>query len=233
LNGDQNHMPESPDPRYEHLSKLLTRYELGSITHEQFERSKKEILLGETSSQLLQSPRIELIVATFATLSQLQPSLDSLIDYADSSPRGIIDGALIFKSSNGSVRVRSIAGLTRTRQPGVSSVILPVCSLLFPIDTIQVDWSGNEWQEIVDYMGRRGIADDDLRHFGEGLRRRSKSIAVVYWSDLADELAGVIHGFDDFARRIFANSVADALTEILNDTAGPGDTIKLDNFGGA
>lgn len=218
MKGSQNHAPSSSDLRYQQLSQLIKRYELGAITHQQFEQIKTEILLGESVPRSLQPSRIELIVATYSKLGEIQASMENLLERSASPRHGIIDGALILKSSTGAVRIRSIAGLSRARDTGVSPVFISLCSLLFPVGAFQIDSSGVGWDEALDYMERRGVKDVELRDFGGGLPRSSQSISILYWSFGADEIAGAFRGFDHFARRILTDVVADALTDLLSNS---------------
>jgi len=215
LNGSHNEPSEAPNERYLQLSQLVQQYELGAVSHRQFERIKKGILLGETLSPDLRSPRMEMIVATYSQPDHVETSLESVLTLSKESEDAIIDGALLLRSRSAPVRIRSIAGLTRTPETGGMSVIICLCSLLFAPGAIQVDSNQAGWSESIGHMARHGIADTGLRKLGEGLPSGSQSISVVYWSSKADEIASAFLGFDDFARRILDDVVVDALTEVL------------------
>jgi len=215
LNESHNEPPEAPLPRLQRLSQLIERYELGAVTHQEFEQIKKGILLGESHSPSHRSPQTEMIVATYSQSNHLDGSLQRILTLPKESQDAIIDGALLLRARSGTVRIRSIAGLTRTPETNGMSVIICLCSLLFEPRTIQIDSNQAGWSQSLGHMGRHGIVNSSLKKLGEGVPNGSQSISVVYWSSRADEIAASFMGFDDFARRILDDAVVDALTEVL------------------
>lgn len=215
MNRNQNHARESSDLRYERLSELVNSYEIGSITQKQFEQRKREILLGEVAAHSHHASPIELIVTTYSNLDHLESSANNLRNLSERDRHGIIDGAMILTSSHEMVRLRSIAGLTRSPESQRLPIIVAVASLLFPVESIRVGSAESGWEEALEYLPRLGVGDADLRKVGDGLRKGAQSIAVIYWASRADEIADAFHGFDDFARRILDEDVVNALTALL------------------
>jgi hypothetical protein len=215
LNERPNEPPDAPKPRFQRLSELIERYELGAVTHQEFEQLKKDILLGEARSPNVRSPRTEIIVATYSQPDHLDDSVQRILTIPKESQDAIIDGALILRGPSGAVRIRSIARLTRTPETNGMSVIICLCSLLFEPGTIQIDSNQAGWSRSLGHMARRGITNGNLKKLGESIPNGSQSIALVYWSSKADEIAAAFLGFDGFARRILDDAIADALTEVL------------------
>ena len=215
MKGNQNHVRESMDLRYERLSELVKSYEIGSITQKQFELQKREILLGEVGPYRHHASSIELIVTTYSNLDHLESSVNDLLALPDTARQGIIDGAMILKTTQATVRLRSISGLTRSPESRRLPIVVSVASLLFPVESIRVDSAGSGWKEALEYLPRLGVGDADLRRFGDGLRKGSRSLVVLYWSSRADEIAQAFHGFNDFVRRMLDDDIVDALTALL------------------
>lgn len=204
---------DASDQRYQRLSRLVEQYELGRISHWEFEQAKKEILLEQGPLEHQRPAPIEIFVATYSHTAKLGPSLHELRRLAGTHQADIIDAATVTHSHSGRNRVRSLAGISSSNPV----VIIVLCSLLFPIDSIDIEPSSSGWSQWLSYMEQCGIADPILRGLGEALPSGSTSVLVVYKSAVADIAAGAFQGFDSFARRILSDEIIAALQDSIID----------------
>lgn len=219
MSGSHSHASNEADPRRQQLAELVEWYELGAVTHEEFERRKQDILLSDAGNQVPARPRAELIVATYLTRDQLQLSLEHLLTLSNAPHEALIDGAVFLRSGTGKVSVRAIAGLTRASDSDKLSVIVCLGGLLLSPEALQVDAAKPGWRESLRYMADLGLADSSLRQLGESVPHGAPSIAVMYWPSTADEIAAAFVGFDSFARRILSEPVVTALGGVLSQTS--------------
>ncbi len=196
---------ESSDSRYERLSRLVEQYELGQVTHVEFEQKKRRILLRQPVLAEPQHITFELLVATFTNMLEQQKSLHAL--QAVFLPRrgSIIDAALASSDARAKIHVREIPGMTRSGSP---SVIMCICGMMFPSKSVDAGPPDVDWKDALDFVAQRGIADPVLRSLGSTLPSGSITVLVVYRSSVADVVASAFGGFDSFFRRILKDDIS-------------------------
>jgi uncharacterized membrane protein len=203
--------------RYERLRLLVERYELGELSHEEFQRLKAETLLGGTVGEATRRAQIELIIVTYLSLNVLERALDELRSLPAQHQAPIIDAALAGKHDATELRIQGISGLTRPVRDDRASLIGAACGLLAPPLWLQAEHAGSRLAPSFSYLADLGINELDMRSFGASLPQRSTSVILLCWSSKADSIAVLFHGFDRLTRRVLGEDIAAALTVLLID----------------
>lgn len=203
--------------RYERLRLLAERYELGELSHHEYQRLKAETLAGGVSDESARHAQLELIVVTYTNLDQLERSLNALRTLPTRRRAPVIDAALATKHDASDLRVQGISELTRPVRDDRASLIGAACGLLAPLVWLQAEHAGSRLEPSFSYLADLGINELDMRSFGATLPTRSASVLLLCWSSMADDVAALFHGFDRLTRRVLTEDVADALTILLID----------------
>lgn len=217
MNKDPRPSEDLAHDRYERLRLLAELYELGQLSHQEFQRLKAEALLGGDASEPTRRAQIELIIVTYVHLGKLEVSLDRLRALSSTRQARIIDAALVSKHDFSTLRIRGISELTRPILVGRASLIGVVCGLLAPLVWLQAEHVGSHLEPSFSYLAELGIDEPDMRSFGATLPQPSASVIILCWSSMADAVVAQFRGFDHLTRRVLSLDVADALTIMLID----------------
>lgn len=213
---DRNVLASSQDPRFEALRRLGLRYELGELSDDEYKQLKREILYGATPDAGVQVARIELYVATFTRLGQLDAALERLRIHGSDRRRPTIDTVMVRKLATGALRIRVHHDLTRPLLTGHVSVAGAACGLLFPLEPLLAGHAGTPLASSFDALAAPEPERTRLRAIGRDLAPGSTSIVAVCWSSARESVMAGLRTAERVERHVFGAEIATALTTILS-----------------
>src|SRR5262245_51310490 len=78
MSGERDPAYQGALTRFERLRRVVVRYELGEISHDEFTTLKQQVLLGQTGANAIETARIGLLVAAYASPLGIDSSLDAI-----------------------------------------------------------------------------------------------------------------------------------------------------------
>lgn len=203
--------------RYEHLRRIVRRYELGELTDGEFKYLKRQLLHGQVPAEEDLASRIVLLLAGYSSLAALHASLEGVRSLPRTTRTRIIDAAITDRHADGFIQVRAIADISKMPDPQGISIAGAVCGLLFPADVLREGQHTRALNRSFGALNWNRVVQHELRAAGHEIAPRMSAILLLCWPAAADAVAAELHGYDTLKRTMLHDDVSDAIVAILAD----------------
>jgi uncharacterized membrane protein len=203
--------------RFERLRRVVVRYELGELSHDEFTTLKQQVLLGYSTAGDTESARIGLLVAAYASPLAIDAALDAIRALSGTLRARIIDGAIVSRSEAETVRVRAIADLTNIAGRDAISVIGAISGLLFAAESLDVEQHKGVLASSFAALDWRPELRSELRAIGQVVTPGSSAILIVCWQSATNKLRKALNGYESCTHLAVRGDLSDVIVSILAD----------------
>jgi uncharacterized membrane protein len=218
MSGEHNPAYDGALTRFERLRRVVLRYELGELSHDEFTTLKQQVLLGHSASKSVETARIGLLVAAYASPLGIDSSLEAIRALPRAQRARIIDGAIVSRAESESVRIRAITDLTRIAGADAISVIGAISGLLFAAESLDAERRDSVIAPSFDALVWRSESQPELRGIGQVVAPGLSAILIVCWQSATNKVRKALNGYESVTHLAIRGDLADVIVSILADT---------------
>jgi uncharacterized membrane protein len=182
----------SEDSWYAELEQLVQRYEHGELSDDEFSMEKQRIL-RQSRRRRAEPAQLQVVTAIYDDEREANSVYDRLIRLHEDELRQIVDAAVLWRDSTGTVHIAEDDERSPTTGAKRGAVIGVLAGLMFPPTRVVGAATGAAAGALVSYLIDRGFDDRELRAMGVSLQSGQAAIFALAQARWASQLAGYLH----------------------------------------